>query len=371
MLIIISSFATLLAIWLLNPLARRIGLVDLPNERKVHQGAVPLIGGIAIFIGFSVVWFLSGPLTGSRLIYTFCALAIVILGAVDDARNLSVRFRLLCQTGISLFMCWGTGKYLGYFGDLFGFGPIDLGVLGVPLAVLAVISAINAFNMIDGIDGLAGSLALVSLSAIGFMLSLSTQHTEATMAIILALCLLPYLAVNLTIRPFKRKIFMGDAGSMLLGLSVVWLLIHSTQNSDAAFRPVAALWFIAIPLMDMAAVTIRRLKLKQSPFKAARDHFHHQLMHAGFTARQTLVIITTMSVGMALIGLAGELLAIPEWLMFAAFIAVFVAYSSLVAEIKTVKKVFGVLIQEKVEKIEVIHPISPNTDSRQLDQKAA
>src|SRR5690606_21715351 len=234
-LLLSSSLTTLFAIWMLQPVARRIGLIDLPNARKAHAGEVPVIGGLAIFLGFVITWSLQAPFSESQWVYTACALAIVLLGVIDDAKNLPGKPRLICLTLISPAMCWGTGKLLSDFGNLLGFGHIDLGLVGLVVTPIAVIGAINAFNMIDGIDGLAGSLALVSLGAIALMLNANANFLEMALAMTLAVCLLPYLAVNLTIKPFKRKIFMGDAGSMLLGFSIVWLLVQGTQSSDPAF----------------------------------------------------------------------------------------------------------------------------------------
>src|SRR5690606_13720847 len=119
---------------------------------------------------------------------------------------------------------------------------------------------------------------------------------KMALAMTLVVCLLPYRAGNLTIRPFERRILMGDAGGRLLGFSILWLLVQGTQSSDPAFRPVAALWFIAIPLMDMAAIMVRRIKRGQSAFQADRDHLHHKFLAAGYTDRQALSRIICLSI---------------------------------------------------------------------------
>ena len=181
--------------------------------------------------------------------------------------------------------------------------------------------------MMDGIDGLAGSMALVSFGSLALLFMLGGDDYGLRIALIFLGVLLPYLANNLLLPPFKHKIFMGDAGSMLIGFSVVWLLIHGTQSTTTSFRPVTALWLIAIPLMDMAAIMLRRILKGQSPFLADRDHLHHIFMRAGFSPRQALLIITLASVFLAIIGLTGELLRIPEVVMFGSFLLLFGLYS--------------------------------------------
>ena len=112
---------------------------------------------------------------------------------------------------------------------------------------------------------------------------------------------------------------MGDAGSMFIGLSVIWLLTMGTQGEQASFRPVTALWICAIPLMDMLAIVVRRYKNGKSPFKPDRDHLHHILQRAGLSSTQTLVAISSAAVIMSVMGLAGEYFSIPDIIMLTGF----------------------------------------------------
>ncbi|MBC7193704.1 UDP-N-acetylglucosamine--undecaprenyl-phosphate N-acetylglucosaminephosphotransferase [Marinobacter sp.] len=321
--VVISLFALLS----LRPLARRVHLVDIPNERKAHKGAVPLTGGLSAFAGLLVAWLIAMPLGGGFGIYLLCSLFLVVLGAIDDARDIPARFRLWAQVVLGALLAYGSGVYLNTFGDLLGFGDIALGFLGPVVTIAAVIGATNAFNMIDGIDGLAGSMSQVTLLSLGFLFWWSPGFgMELVLAVTIAMALLPYLAANLGIRPFRHKIFMGDAGSMFIGFSVVWLLVNGAQAGEQAFRPVTALWVIAVPLMDMVAIMVRRARKGESVMKPDRDHLHHIFLRAGLTDRQALVVITLFSLAMASFGIVGELYAVPEWLMFVLFLAVFVVY---------------------------------------------
>ncbi|KJY90431.1 undecaprenyl-phosphate alpha-N-acetylglucosaminyl 1-phosphate transferase [Pseudoalteromonas piscicida] len=329
MVIFFAFLASYCSIFMIKPVAERFGLVDVPCSRKKHVGAIPLIGGVSIFVAVlaSIIVFL--PLEKKLIVYLICAAAIVLLGVIDDYRQLGVKIRLGVQALVALIMMWGSDAYIHNLGNLFGFGSIDLGLLGIPFTVIAVIAAINAFNMIDGIDGLAGAMSITTFAAILILMGVNGGQLSVLPLIIIA-TIVPYLAFNLGVLGHRnKKIFMGDAGSMFIGLSVIWLLMIATQSEvDNAFSPVTALWIIAIPLMDMMAIIIRRVKKGHSPFKADRDHLHHVFMRIGFSSRKALITISTLAVFLASIGIVGELIGIPHWFMLVLFIGIFVAYSA-------------------------------------------
>ncbi|WP_462170293.1 UDP-N-acetylglucosamine--undecaprenyl-phosphate N-acetylglucosaminephosphotransferase [Pseudoalteromonas xiamenensis] len=321
----ISSYLAILAI---KPVAVRAGLVDLPNQRKKHVGAIPLIGGVSIFIAVFSTALVFFPLEKALLTYLVCAGAIVLLGVIDDYRELGVRVRLFVQTIIALVMIWGAENTISELGNLFALGNVSLGYFGVVFTVVAVVAAINAFNMIDGIDGLAGSMSLVTFTSIFILMVFNGDTQWSLLALVIMSTMLPYLAFNLGLRGHQnKKIFMGDAGSMFVGLSVIWLLMHATQApNNKVFNPVTALWIIAVPLMDMVAIIIRRIRKGQSPFKPDRDHLHHVFMRIGFSSRRALVSIVMFSIFLAGIGIVGDILGVSEWIMLAGFIFIFMGY---------------------------------------------
>jgi UDP-GlcNAc:undecaprenyl-phosphate GlcNAc-1-phosphate transferase len=329
---ITALFAACAAIALLYPLSVRVGLVDVPRGRKQHQGAVPLIGGIATYCGLAIAMLLFADSNIQPFYYLACSGVILVLGVLDDYLDLSVKLRLAVQTLVGLAMTYSLDLHIASLGNLFGLGVIELGVLGLPVTLIAVIAAINAFNMTDGIDGLAGMLSLVSFASIAIFMALWGQQLYAGFALALALAMLPYLACNLNLVP-GRRIFMGDAGSMLIGLSVIWLLIIGTQSESASFRPVTALWIIAIPLMDMIAIMVRRIRKGQSPFQADREHLHHISLRLGLSSRESLALITALACIFACIGIIGEYLLLPEPLMLLLFIALFGGYLYLLQHI--------------------------------------
>ncbi|MGB2742316.1 MAG: UDP-N-acetylglucosamine--undecaprenyl-phosphate N-acetylglucosaminephosphotransferase [Cognaticolwellia sp.] len=323
----LTSFCfAFLAIKLFKPLAVDVGLVDKPSARKHHDGQIPLIGGISIFaavLAASMLWL---PNTLELRMYLIASAMMVFIGALDDKYDLKVRIRIVGQIIIASLMIYGVGGYIANLGDLFGFGDVTLGPMGIIFTYVGIIVVINAFNMVDGIDGLIGSLSINTFTAIAILFIMSEQVDYISYPLILATAIIPYLIFNLGLAKKSKKIFMGDAGSMFIGLSVIWLLTMGTQNESASFRPVTALWICAVPLMDMLAIVVRRYKNGKSPFKPDRDHLHHILQRVGYDSSQTLVIISIFAVSMSLVGLVGEYFVVPDNIMLAGFIFMFACY---------------------------------------------
>ena len=323
-----SFFFALLAIKLFKPLAVDVGLVDKPNARKHHDGQIPLIGGISIFAAVLTASMLWLPNTLELRMYLIASAMMVFIGALDDKYDLKVRIRIVGQIIIASLMIYGVGGYIANLGDLFGFGEINLGPVGIIFTYFAIIVVINAYNMVDGIDGLIGSLSLNTFTAIAILFLISGNSGYLSYPLMLATATLPYLVFNLGFfKKYTNKIFMGDAGSMFIGLSVIWLLSMGTQGENASFRPVTALWICAVPLMDMLAIVMRRYRKGKSPFKPDRDHLHHILQRAGLSSRQTLIVITVFSVLMSSLGVLGEYFQVPESIELALFVVIFILYN--------------------------------------------
>lgn len=317
----------------IKPIATRLGLVDSPNARKVHTGSIPLIGGIAIFFGVLMASMVFLPQSQTLNLYLLASALIVFIGVLDDYHDLPVKPRIIVQVLVASILIFGSKIYLENLGNLFGYGDVHLGVFGTLFTIIAVVAAINAFNMVDGIDGLAGLLSMITFSALAYLLS-HTHNEWFLLPILFIAAIIAYLMFNLEWPSSKlKKVFMGDAGSMLIGLTVVWLLVVGTQSETAAFKPVTALWLIAVPLMDMAAIMVRRVRKGQSPFKPDRNHLHHIFLRAGFTSRQTLVLISSFSVFLTVFGITLERIDTPEWLVLLIFVSVFMIYSLAISHI--------------------------------------
>jgi UDP-GlcNAc:undecaprenyl-phosphate/decaprenyl-phosphate GlcNAc-1-phosphate transferase len=289
------------AIFVLRRYALLLGLMDHPDQRKQHVGDVPLVGGLAIFMGITVGAAAYGHFHWFVKILIDTAMMLTVLGALDDRFDLSVKKRLLIQAIAILTVIATTGVYIHTLGHLFGY-QVNLGWLGPPVTVVAIIGLMNAFNLMDGIDGLAGSLELVSITAIVMFAEPPALQEMVLLLALLATASLPYLITNLGF--MGRKIFLGDAGSMLIGYLLAWSLVRMSQSSQSHLSPVDVLWCVALPVFDTFAVMLRRARQGKSPFKPDRGHIHHILMDAGLGPRTTLLALTTLAACFALVGAA-------------------------------------------------------------------
>lgn len=321
----IALAVTLFAIFSIRPVARRLGLVDKPDGRKHHRGQIPLIGGLCFFLGMLVGLSYLGYL--DRFVTSLIAggVLLVMIGVVDDfAGGLSVRSRLLAEAGIVALVIVASGYYVDDLGLSLPGNALRLGMLGVPLTIIAVIGLINAFNMLDGIDGLAASMAMVSIAAILFFDHVTWSVPSVVLLLqVLFAALVPYLFVNLG-WPDGRKVFMGDAGSTLIGFLLAWSVIFLSHRSVARLAPVDVLWCVAIPVMDTLGVMYRRIRAGRSPFKPDRLHLHHLMLDAGFPPRMALVGIILAAGALAMLGYL--LRDVSPWVSLFAFAAVVVMY---------------------------------------------
>lgn len=327
----VAFLVSVFAIKTLLPLAPQIGLVDLPNERKKHDGAIPLIGGISIFTGVLIASTLFVDKSQMLNLYLISSALIVFIGTLDDIYDLSVASRIIFQAIVAMIMVFGAELYIQNLGNIFAFGDLSLGFGGSVFTLLAVIAAINAFNMVDGIDGLAGSMSIVTIGSVVVLNVLAGNNGSSLLPMIVLVATVPFLFYNVSRRnPRGKKIFMGDAGSMFMGLTVIWLLTIGTQSETPSFNAVTALWITAVPLIDMIAIMLRRAKSGVSPFKADNGHLHHILLRSGMTSRQALFCISVLSLTFSGIGILGEYFQVPEWVMLNAFVVCFLAYVSVV-----------------------------------------
>ncbi|KFD00369.1 undecaprenyl-phosphate N-acetylglucosaminyl 1-phosphate transferase [Rahnella aquatilis CIP 78.65 = ATCC 33071] len=316
-----------LFLFVARKVANKIGLVDRPNFRKRHQGLIPLVGGISVFAGVCFAFLITNYTIPHGNLYLACAGLLVLVGALDDRFDISVKTRAMVQVVIAVVMMSFANLTLRSLGHLMGPWEMVLGPFGYLVTLFAVWAAINAFNMVDGIDGLLGGLSCVSFGSLGIIMYDSGHMELAFWCFAMIAAIIPYILLNLGVLGPRYKVFMGDAGSTLIGFTVIWILLQSTQGESHPMNPVTALWLIAIPLMDMVAIMYRRLRKGMSPFSADRQHIHHLIMRAGFTSRQAFVLITVAAAILAGIGVVGEHLSfVPEWIMLALFFVAFLVY---------------------------------------------
>jgi len=308
------------------------GLVDRPTRRKAHRGDVPFIGGISLFITIFGMNIIEPQLIPFQTEYLYCGFLLVLIGTIDDKLDISASSRICILIGISLWLVLYQGIALNHLGNLLGQGHLEIGRGNILLTTIAIIGCITAFNMVDGIDGLLGGLASTTFLGLGYLFYLSGETKLFYFCLMFILAMLPYILCNLELIPKKSfKVFMGDSGSFFIGFTIIWLLMESSQNISPetqkyTLQPVTALWLIAIPLMDMAMVMLRRVRKKQSPFKPDRMHLHHICQRLGLSSRSTLIFIMFLALLHMAIGIWAQLNNISEYIMFALFLCSFSCY---------------------------------------------
>ncbi len=325
-----AFLASLAFILLFRKPAVHFGLVDYPGGRKMHGAAVPVVGGVAIFCAFAVTALLLGKLGSSHASLIAAALLLVGVGIADDLHDLSARSRFIAQMLAAVFMTSWGGLYVSSLGNLFGTGSLALHDWAIPFTVFGVIGVINALNMTDGVDGLAGGLSLISLVFFACVAWLAGMLPQFSLLIILVGGVAGFLVFNFRHR-WRREaaIFLGDAGSMMLGFVLAWFAVELTQGQHPPLTPITAVWIMAVPLLDTVSIMIRRVLQGRNPFAADRGHLHHLLLRAGYPAERAVRLILALAAVLGAAGIAGWYWRVPEALMFYAFIGVFAVYYSL------------------------------------------
>lgn len=319
----ISLFAALvssgLLSWIALPEIQRIcfqkKLFDAHDERKVHAGIVPRLGG-ASFLPVMILSFLlvlSGNILlktslmadihmASLLEWTLLLPAIIFLnltGLVDDLVEVRYRTKLLIQL-IAAALFTASGVWINDLHGLFGVYEISP-VVGVPLTIIIIISVINAFNFIDGIDGLAAGIAMLALLFFGITLIYLELYIISIFLFAALGMLIPFLFYNVFGKASDHsKIFMGDCGSLTLGMLLAAIAVkvyHSVSiGSDHSSLPlVLGFSILIVPMLDALRVVVLRVIKGKSPFKPDRNHMHHLLLDLGFSHRvATLIMLTNV-----------------------------------------------------------------------------
>lgn len=309
---------TMILMLALRPLAFSIDLVDKPGGRKRHVGDVPVVGGIAMFGGLIVGWALMPAGYPHLVDLGIAAGLLVTIGLLDDRLELPTVLRFGAQVAAVLIMVYGANIRLETLGNPLGFGDIRLGIFSLAVTLLVAVSTINAFNMVDGVDGLAGTMGLIALASVAVVAgygSVYGMHAIIGLTVVTA-----FLIFNFP-TPWNRRVrtFMGDAGSTMMGLLIVWVTMAVSQGPGAITTPVICLWFAAMPIYDLFTCFVLRIRKGHSPFRPGRDHFHHVLQRAGVGTRGILGILTGLQLIYANIGLVAHFAGAGDTVMFIAW----------------------------------------------------
>ena len=292
----------LVVVWVVTPIAGRVawrvGAIDLPRERGLHQAPTPRLGGMAILIGVVAAALLFLP--GNDETYGIAAGAVVIalVGIADDLLELSADVKFVGQL-LAASIPVALGVRVEDFTLPF-LGRVDLGDLAYPATVLGIVVVMNIVNLIDGVDGLAAGVCTIAAVTLG-VIALSLDRTTAgVLAMITAGGALGYLRHGF----HPATIFLGDSGSNLLGYLLAVIAVQGALKTNAVVALVFPLAVLAVPILDSGFVVAKRIKYRRPVYKADNWHFHHRFSNIGFSQRRTVLYLYGWTIALAALALA-------------------------------------------------------------------
>lgn len=295
--LITAFFIALLAIPRLIDFAKKLNVFDNGGDRASHEGSTPFFGGIAIFTG--VISSLLFWADIEEIQYILVSILIVfIVGLVDDIRQITAFKKLIGQIIATLILIFCADVQIDNMHGVLGVYDLPIWA-SLSFTIFVVIVITNGFNLIDGVDGLAGGIGLISSLSFGAIALIMEQNDMALIAFTLSGALLAFLRYNFN----PAKIFMGDTGSLVVGMTLSVLAINTikfgliTEDFKLPNKgPLMAIVFLAIPLFDSLRVFIVRASKGVGPFSPGRDHIHHALLDLGFGHKRTALILYFISV---------------------------------------------------------------------------
>ena len=282
----IALFITLASIPMFKSVAVRAHMLDIPNERKVHSTPIPKSGGLAMALGFCIAILYGLTLDRFAGSVVIGSIILVAVGLADDRYNLGYRPKFLSQIAAALVVIIYGGVEINSLGMLLPAGvDLPLGI-SLPLTLLVIVGVTNAINLADGLDGLAGGIALIIFLCLFALAYQSGDKAVAVMCIAMLGALFGFLSFN----TYPASVFMGDAGSQLLGFVSIVLALKITQT-NALLCPVLPLLIVGFPIIDTCIVMFERIKAGRSPFVADNNHYHHKLLSLGLFHTEAVFII--------------------------------------------------------------------------------
>ncbi|OZU88382.1 undecaprenyl-phosphate alpha-N-acetylglucosaminyl 1-phosphate transferase [Virgibacillus indicus] len=282
-----------LAAMVITPFVKRfaikIGAVDKPNDRKVHNKLMPRLGGLAIILSFLVGFLVFWPESISNWAIMAGAMIIIATGVLDDLIELSSKTKLAGQLAAAAVTVLG-GVQIEFITLPFG-DKIEFGYFAIPISIIWIVAITNAINLMDGLDGLAAGVSSIALLTIsGLAISMGD-----TFIALIGLALLGSTLGFLVYNFHPAKIFMGDTGSLFLGFMISVLAVMGLYKNVAVFSLIVPIIVLAIPIIDTSFAIIRRIIHKKPIAAPDKFHLHHCIIRMGFTHRQTVVMIYAFS----------------------------------------------------------------------------
>lgn len=281
---VLAMVVTVAVLPVMMRLAARWLIVDQPGARKVHTTPIPRVGGVAMAIGIIVAAVVTIDLHAQDRWFLAGAATLVVFGVMDDRFDLDYRVKLLGQLLAAGMVVIAGGVQVRSlaFDDLIVLSPW----VSLPLTICFVVGVTNAINLADGLDGLAGGTTFLSLCAVAILSSLSDQATGVALALTFAGAVLGFLRFN----TYPASVFMGDAGSQLLGFAVAVLSVRATQGEASQISATIPVLLLAVPILDTLSVMVQRVSEGRSPFSADKNHIHHKLLALGFVHHEAVMV---------------------------------------------------------------------------------
>ncbi|MCL1804558.1 MAG: undecaprenyl/decaprenyl-phosphate alpha-N-acetylglucosaminyl 1-phosphate transferase [Clostridiales bacterium] len=312
---------TLILSPLVRLLAMKSGVVDLPDYRKIHTEAMPLLGGLAIYIGFWATVLCTQAVTKEILAFGAGSLLILISGVWDDARGLRPAAKLAFQLAAAFIVVLYGGIRIDFVTSLYGANPISLGWMAFPLTIGWVVGLTNAINLMDGLDGLAAGVSGIAAVTIGVVSLMEGFFSVGVLALILGLCSLAFLRINF----HPAKLFMGDTGALFLGFSLAVLSMMGMTKMATTVSVFLPILVLGVPIFDTLLAIVRRLVNKTPIFSPDKDHLHHRLLAMGLSHKNAVLAVYGVSVFLSLSAIGISLLPTGQAMMalFLVALAVF------------------------------------------------
>lgn len=290
-LIILSTFiASCGLVPFIKNIAKHVNALDIPNARKVHKTPMPRLGGVAIFLAFLLGYMVFGEPSATMNSILIASFIIVLTGVVDDIKPLKASMKLIGQLVAACIIVF-YGKIL--MQDLSAFGIyIDFGIFAYPVTIFFILGCINCMNLIDGLDGLAAGISAIYFATVGIIATMQGKFgLDFILTFIMLGSTLGFLVHNFN----PASIFMGDSGSMFLGLIIAVIALLGFKNVTMTSLVIPVL-ILAIPILDTLFAIIRRLLKGESISKPDKFHIHHQLLNRNLSQRTTVLIIYFMNI---------------------------------------------------------------------------
>ena len=290
---------TLLLVPPIKRLAIVTGAIDEPDERRVHKGRVPRLGGLAMFFGFLLTFLIYfNGYTQYRGIFIGMFI-VVIIGLIDDSLGLDPRLKFLGQIVAALAAMVLSDVNINFLGGVLG-SNYSLGWLSWPLTVFWIVGITNAINLSDGLDGLASGISLIAFTSFGFLAYQRDDVVIFSLCLVLVGCILGFLKYN----THPAEVFMGDTGSLFLGYFLGTLSIAGNFKSLTTMTLILPVLVLLVPISDTLWAIVRRLREGRSPFSADKKHFHHKLLNYGMDQSQTVSVIYGISAALSICAVA-------------------------------------------------------------------